>query len=711
MKASEVLRQYRAGKRDFIEVKIRGQSFKGQDLSGVNFSGADIRGTIFTNATLKGVNFTGAITGLQTRWVIGHLVVSLILLGVSSFIATLLVSPIASDNWFFYAQTPGITLLIAIAVVAPIVICYGLTTKTLWLIALISAITGAITGANPASSSAYTLGTLFSTIAGAVVGVAVVTCVGVGVLAICITIAIFIAFVGSAAGGLASAAASASGFYSVLHEADFRLLPIRLVSISFPIVAFGVYMGWRALKGDSKYVQILTIGVAFAAIGGTSFQGADLTESSFAKAHLKNARFNHSRKNKTVLSHVCWVRAQKLERARVGDSILANPIVRELLVTHNGYEKSYVNVNLRGANLDGVNLELSNLKGADLSGATLKRANFRNANLTETQVLGTDFTRAHFTGACLDSWNIDYTTKLDKIDCQFVFLLERPNKLGSRERRPHDPDTIFALGDFEKLYKKIMHTVQFLLKNGINREAFSEAFQNLILKNPELSYDSIIGIEKKDNDVLLTIIVPENSDKAKIARDFLQPYEGWIRRLESEKQQLQLQITNLTEITLELARSPRSISIQAIKGGIAVQGNNDLSRKIEIGSIGGDLNASGQALNLGEIDISGQVSNQINQLPDSSTEPDKPCLQNLLKQLKELIEADTELTKEEKIEALTEIMELAKAGQDTGEDKMRKLAKRSINSLKGILSGVADTSRIAIVCKEVFPAIIGLFTL
>jgi len=69
---------------------------------------------------------------------------------------------------------------------------------------------------------------------------------------------------------------------------------------------------------------------------------------------------------------------------------------------------------------------LANLKQANLSGATLAQANLSFANLTETQALATDFTEACFTGAYLEAWNIDATTNLDRVDCQFVYLLEKP---------------------------------------------------------------------------------------------------------------------------------------------------------------------------------------------------------------------------------------------------------------------------------------------
>ncbi|MEL7035942.1 MAG: pentapeptide repeat-containing protein [Cyanobacteria bacterium J06592_8] len=210
------------------------------------------------------------------------------------------------------------------------------------------------------------------------------------------------------------------------------------------------YIGWRAIKGDEKYAFIGDNAVAIAAFGGTCFRDADLTDADFSAALLKNTNLKSEK-----LIRTCWRNAKKLDLARVGKTILSQPAVRELLVTGKGHRKSFVDFNLRGANLTEADLSYANLKQADLSQAVLRGAILEGAILTETNCVGADFTAATLTAACLEAWNIDSSTTLEQVNCDYVFLLEEPNSTGSRERRPHDPDAVFQPGDFEKLYRKI----------------------------------------------------------------------------------------------------------------------------------------------------------------------------------------------------------------------------------------------------------------
>ncbi|MEG4961576.1 MULTISPECIES: hypothetical protein [unclassified Microcoleus] len=133
----------------------------------------------------------------------------------------------------------------------------------------------------------------------------------------------------------------------------------------------------------------------------------------------------------------------------------------------------------------------------------------------------------------------------------------------------------------------------------------------------------------------------------------------------------------------------------------------DQSRKIEI--TGGTVTASGAgALSLG--DISGTVANTINQLSDSA-KPDEPGIKELLTELQTAIEAETNLSDDDKAEALEQVKALAEVGKNPQESTMHKAGKTAMKILKGTIAGLPSAATLVEACSKLLPAIASLLLL
>ena len=79
--------------------------------------------------------------------------------------------------------------------------------------------------------------------------------------------------------------AAVAGAFSVTGAVAgaFAIVGAFAVAVSL----FGLYIGWRALKGDERDAGVRSFVVAIAATGGTNFQGANLTDTIFTRATLK----------------------------------------------------------------------------------------------------------------------------------------------------------------------------------------------------------------------------------------------------------------------------------------------------------------------------------------------------------------------------------------------------------------------------------------
>ncbi|PSN13671.1 hypothetical protein C7293_14995 [filamentous cyanobacterium CCT1] len=623
--AKELQRRYRAGERNFADVDLSGESLRGMNLKGIDLSGADlsrtdIRGTQFVNTTLQSTQFTQARAGLQRRCLVGQLAITLPLatilhfvsMGLSSGLIGSASAPESIENTFI----PYITLLFMTLGMFIMVGRHGLTLKMLNTMLVVSAVAVGVSfaglgvGAGTFAVTSAVAGTfvgavagglaVVGTVAGAVVttisvttggkggGLAAVACALTGAIFLAITIGVFVA------GGDASEAAD---------EVVGIVAGTSAGVVTVASVVLNSYVVGRALKDDEKFSMVRRSALALGAVGGTSFAGADLTGAYFAQAILKNTNFADSRQRPTLLHNVRWKDAKKLDRARVGSSILQNPSVRDLVLTLNGIGQKFAETDLRGANLAGANLVRANFTGAILSAAVLAEANLQEADFTEASCIGTDFSCAHLTGATLEAWNIESSTCLDKVHCDYVYLLRN-----QQERRPSSGT--FAPGDFTKLFQEVLDTIDLIFQNGIDWKAFIQTFKQIQEQYSEAEL-SIQSIENKgDGVVVVKLNAVPGTDKPVIHQSFNNAYQLALKEIEAlYREQLDAkneqiadfreQVDNfrrrnadLHELAKLKARQPVTIDVKNVEK--IVQGN-DNSRNISIGG-----NATGNVFQTGD---------------------------------------------------------------------------------------------------------------
>ncbi len=319
------------------------------------------------------------------------------------------------------------------------------------------------------------------------------------------------------------------------------------VVITIVITLLSIYIAWVALPRDKNFNFIRSFAINFAAMGGTSFRNADLTETDFTRAKLKSTDFRRANITRTR-----WYQAN-LESAKLDGTILNNSVVRELLVTLKGNNEAerFVGLDFHGANLSEAELVNTNftkanfsdaiLTGAilvntDFTQADLSRVNFVKSNLqgailTKALALGTIFSEAKLTGVCLESWVIDHTTLLEDSFCDFVYIKEK-------EKEPYPSSGKFLPGDFAKLFQEVVDTVDLIFHNGINKEAFVYSWHQIQVENDGINLD-IQGIERKSDDIVVVKVnVPEYVNKSKIHAEFTKNYDIAMKAIEDKYQAL-----------------------------------------------------------------------------------------------------------------------------------------------------------------------------
>ncbi len=559
---------------DFSGKNLQGRSFQGQDLTGADFSYTDIRGCNFTDAILKDANFSHAKAGLEIYWQFFLHLVSFLLAAISGAAARFaggIAAAVLTHNSLIYQSFPTlkiINLAIVLTILAVLFLFIARRGITNDLVGFLGVLTAALI--------------LFGGLAG------VFYLAGIDTQEVGLRLLMRVAWdlAGTLPWGVAGAMSVSlaeilyfwnSNFWnskiiSLLDIAEIIILIgiwawtwdivkeffshtefTVVTAVAIAVILLGSYIAWHIFAEDKRFTSLRSIIIAFAANKGTNFYHANLTDANFSQANLKHTYFRSAN-----LTRTNFHKAKNLELARVGNTILINAQVRDLLVSKRGTNKFYRGCNLKGANLAGADISYADLVETNISEATFFDANLEGANLTKTQALHTNFQQARLTAACLEAWNIDSTTQLAGTICDYVYLLNN-----QRERRPSSGN--FAPGEFTKLFQEVLHTVDIILRNGLSLPALAYSLQQLKIENEgtELSIRSIENLG--DGVILVRVNIPAEASKEKIHAEFTQYYENALKALEenykSRLKSKDKQIEEWKEFAHLLASRPVNIQV------------------------------------------------------------------------------------------------------------------------------------------------------
>ena len=225
--------------------------------------------------------------------------------------------------------------------------------------------------------------------------------------------------------------------------------------------------------------------------------------------------------------------------------------------------------------------------------------------------LGTIFSDALLTGACIADWQIGSSTILENIKCDYIFRTRtyKDYKRQFSGRLPVDPESTFAPGEFTQRFQIIasaLETIDITFTEGIDWQAFFQSFQDLRASRPNEDI-SIQGMERKGDAFVVRLEVEAEADKAAIETEVKQRYAHQLAALEAQyEERLRLQGAHLEDArrTIELERQRNTdltgvISIVAQNQGSkydmrGAQFAGGFAETVQGNQVGGIINNYGQ---------------------------------------------------------------------------------------------------------------------
>jgi uncharacterized protein YjbI with pentapeptide repeats len=340
-----------------------------------------------------------------------------------------------------------------------------------------------------------------------------------------------------------------------LSEYNFFGVNLKGVDLSSSTLTNANFIHADLSGADFSHAKIRQGRFDYANLDNAKFVGTDLFRAVFINTKLNGANLTRVDGRETFFAQADCINANFTE-AVLGDAKLQESNLQGAIFRSAGL----LMTNFSGSNLTEANFQEANLSLALFNSSNLTSAILINADLSGVGAWGANFANADFTGACIEGWRTDSSTQFEGVKCTHIYL--RSNK---EERIPYSNDKFFELRDFQKFIQKAQNTVDLIFANGIDWQAFLQAF--LKLKSETGEELSIYSIEDKwDNYFVVRVNVPPDADKKEI--------ETLLKLKETEIEGYRRENTNLLDLLQSSLQKPSQTFLGQVYGVAGIVKND-----------------------------------------------------------------------------------------------------------------------------------------
>lgn len=603
--------------KDFSNADLRETEFSNAILEEANFSGADLRGAKFDKAKLEKANFSSAKSGLRWYW-------KFIFLS-SSFVLVFIVGILSAILATLVGETVGDAISKSLPSVDSNPNEDYLYLIVIFIILFIVPVLRSFLGIKVVIRSlviAYIL-IIFLAFLKEFLIPPEQTNITFLVIIIPLFFAIFLVILGieALAFNLMKVVSGTKIGNKIIYVAMFVTLAVTFIVIHNPIfpdnnqskinpavnaaalwfaaiylILLICFFGWKSIEKDKEWSWAYRSAIAFAALKGTSFYKADLTDANFTKASLKNTDFREAKLTRTY-----WLSVQGLEQACLDTtSYLQIPQVRDLVIKNlDKIDTNFRDQDLREINLQGFKLQDFNFTDADLRQSNLENVNLYNAKLVRTKLDQTNLSNACLTGACIQDWSITKNTQREGIKCEYIYLREPTENDLDPHRMPPSNEGNFKGDDFHNYINSILDTLKLYHDQDINATVAIQVLKAMTEKYPEVKLE-VVGVENgvdKKKSLRLKLINDGGINRDQFEKEYHSMYE---QRLNIYDREGLMSNNNIYQESIVVDRGQ-------VYGDISMI--NERSRTQNINNEGKNINNSGAgAFSLGDINQGNTVS-------------------------------------------------------------------------------------------------------